>query len=412
MSATGSLFTRLECSGCAREHDPHRLQTVCEACGQPLLARYDLDRLKARWTPADLRDRPATLWRYRELLPVLDERHVVSLGETMTPLLRVPSLGESLGLENLRVKDESRLPTGTFKARGLALAVSKAVELGVTRVAIPSAGNAAEALSVYAARAGLECFAFMPQDAPLANQRICQAAGAKVFLVDGLISDAGKIVREGIDTCGWFDVSTFREPYRCEGKKTMGLELAEQLNWTLPDVIVYPTGGGTGLVGMWKAFEELEALGWIDSKRPRMVAVQSSGCAPIVRAFEAGAERADFWQGAATVAGGLRVPGPLADRLILRAIRASHGRALAVDDADILACMTEWSAAEGLLPSPESAATLAGLKRLVGEGWIRPEDSVVLFSCGTLLKHVDLIDAREPPVLDPDARLDYRALLG
>ncbi|MFQ5793466.1 MAG: threonine synthase [Candidatus Bipolaricaulia bacterium] len=406
-----SYLTHLECSQCGKRFDPNRLNTVCDDCGKPLLSRYDLKALSETWHHEDLLGREPTMWRYRELLPVQDEQKIVSLGETMTPLVHARRLGAQLGLEQLWGKDETRLPTGTFKARGLAMGVSRAVELGVTCVAMPSAGNAAEALSVYAARAGLECYVFMPKDALLANQRVCQAAGAHLYLVDGLISDAGRIVREGSDTCGWFDLSTFREPYRVEGKKTMGLELAEQLGWTLPDVIVYPTGGGTGLVGMWKAFAELEALGWIDAKRPRMVSVQAAGCAPVVRAFESGADEAEFWEGASTIAGGLRVPYPLADRLILKAVRDSDGTVVAVTDEAILEAMTWLSQTEGLLASPEGAATVAAVNQLVRSDQIQPYERVVLFNCGTMLKHLDLLEGPTPPVLDPKGKIDYRALI-
>jgi threonine synthase len=386
------VLTHLECSACGGTFDSTRRNTVCTTCDQPLLARYDLKKLAASWRPEELNRRPPTMWRYRELLPVQDEKKVVSLGETITPLLPVPRLSQALGLRDLWVKDEARLPTGTFKSRGLAMAVSKAVELGIRRVAIPSAGNAAEALSVYAARAGLECYVFLPKDAPLANQRLCQAAGAHVFLVDGLISDAGKLVREGTERFGWFDLSTFREPYRVEGKKTMGLELAEQFHWALPDVILYPTGGGTGLIGMWKAFQELEELGWLGSQRPRMISVQSSGCAPIVRAFAQGAQASEFWEGAATIAGGLCVPQPFADRLILRVLTESDGLAIAVSDEEIRSAMTLLSRTEGVLASPEGAATVAAAKRLVQSGQIEPGERVVLFNCGTMMKHVELLD--------------------
>jgi threonine synthase len=405
-----SYLSHLECSLCRKSFDAHQLQNVCTECGKPLLPCYDLDKLARRWNPGDLRDREPTMWRYRELLPIQDEKKIISLGETNTPLIHTKRLGEHLQLENLYVKDESRLPTGTFKSRGLVMAVSRAVELGVRRVAIPSAGNAAEALSVYAARAGLEAFVFMPQDAPLANQLICNAMGAKVFLVNGMISDAGKIVRQATETCGWFDLSTFREPYRVEGKKTMGLELAEQLGWRLPDVIIYPTGGGTGLVGMWKAFDELEQLGWIGKERPRMISVQSSGCAPIVRAFKAGAETAEFWENAETIAGGLRVPGPLADRLILSAIRESNGKAVAVPDSLIQAAMIQMSRSEGLMPSPEGAATLVAAQKLVQAGEIAAHEKVVLFNCGTMLKHLDLLQSKDFPILDPKSPIDYKNL--
>jgi len=390
--------------------DPRRVQTICPDCEQPLLARYDLDLLKRSLTPEPLKERPATMWRYRELLPVFEEKRIVTLDEMMTPLLPTPRLGESLGLEDLWLKDETRLPTGTFKARGLAVAVTKCVELGIEKVAIPSAGNAAEALSVYAARAGLEAFVFMPQDAPLSNQRICLAAGAHVFLVKGLIGDAGRLVRQGSEKYGWFDVSTFKEPYRLEGKKTMGFELAEQLGWKLPDVIIYPTGGGTGLVGLWKAFDELEALGWIRGKRPKMISVQSEGCAPIVRAFQQGKEYAEAWSKAETIAGGLRVPRPFADRLILKVLRESRGTAVAVPDGEIREAMALLARTEGLLASPEGAATVAAARRLVQEGFIRPNDRVVLMNCGTLLKHIDLIEEPKPPLLDPHGDFDLEQL--
>ena len=406
-----SYLSHLECSLCGRQYDAHALQNVCVECHKPLISRYDLASLRGNLSPDDLKSRSPSMWRMRELLPIQQDQNIISLGEMMTPLLPLPRLGAQAGFENLWVKDETSLPTGTFKARGLAMAVSRAVELGAKRLAIPSAGNAAEALSAYAARAGLEAYVFMPQDAPLANQRICTATGSKLHLVDGLISDAGKIVREGVETCDWFDLSTFKEPYRLEGKKTMGLELAEQMDWQLPDVIVYPTGGGTGLVGMWKAFNELEEIGWIGSERSRMIAVQSEGCAPIVRAFHDNAEEARFWEGADTVAGGLRVPGPLADRLILQALRESGGDAVAVPDSEILVAMREMSEAEGVLPSPESAATFVAAKRLLDSGSIQPNERVVLFSCGTMLKHIDLLEADVRPVLNPAGKIDYESLI-
>lgn len=406
-----SYLSHLECSLCGKSYEAHQLQTVCVECQKPLISRYDLDALKGYWTPDSLLGREPSMWRYRELLPVQDEKNIVSLGEMRTPLIQAKRLGDQLGLEQLWVKDETHLPTGTFKSRGLSMAISRAVEFGVKRVAIPSAGNAAEATSVYAARAGLESFVFMPKDASLTNQRICRATGSKVFLVDGLISDCGKIVREGIEECGWFDLSTFKEPYRLEGKKTMGLELAEQLDWEVPDVIIYPTGGGTGLVGMWKAFDELEALGWIGSKRPRMVSVQSSGCAPIVKAFKEGAEKAEFWEDASTIAGGLRVPGPLADRLILQAIYQSNGAAVAVPDSLIQGAMLQMSKSEGLLPSPESAATLVAAEKLVKLGKIFSHEKVLLFSCGTMLKHIDLLKGPEKPVLHLSEKIDYLGMI-
>ena len=322
------------------------------------------------------------MWRYAELLPVIDSDHIVSLNESMTPLLLAQRLAASLGLEALWVKDESRLPTGSFKARGLAMAVSKAKELGLTKLAIPSAGNAATALASYAAQAGMEAHIFMPQDVPPFNRNTCQLAGANVTLIDGLITDAGKIVAERKENEGWFDVSTLKEPYRVEGKKTMGLEIAEQFNWELPDVILYPTGGGTGIVGMWKVFQELEAIGWIDEKRPRMISVQSTGCAPIVKAWQDGATEAEPWDNAQTTAAGLRVPQAVGDFLILDAIYQSDGAAIAVTDAEIQEALATLATHEGILACPEGAATVAGLSKLVAAGEIQPEDRVVLFNTG------------------------------
>ena len=322
------------------------------------------------------------MWRYAELLPVVDSDHIVSLNESMTPLLPAQRLAASLGLEALWVKDESRLPTGSFKARGLAMAVSRAKELGLTKLAIPSAGNAATALASYAAQAGMEAHIFMPQDVPPFNRNTCQLAGANVTLIDGLITDAGKIVAERKEDEGWFDVSTLKEPYRVEGKKTMGLEIAEQFNWELPDVIVYPTGGGTGIVGMWKVFQELEAIGWIDAKRPRMISVQSSGCAPIVKAWQDGATEAEPWDNAQTTAAGLRVPQAVGDFLILDAIYQSNGAAIAVTDDEIQEAMATLATHEGILACPEGAATVAGLSKLVAAGEIQPDNRVVLFNTG------------------------------
>ena len=322
------------------------------------------------------------MWRYAELLPVIDSCHIVSLNESMTPLLPAQRLAASLGLETLWVKDESRLPTGSFKARGLAMAVSKAKELGLTKLAIPSAGNAATALASYAAQAGMAAHIFMPQDAPPFNRNTCQLAGANVTLIDGLITDAGKIVAEHKEAEGWFDVSTLKEPYRVEGKKTMGLEIAEQFDWELPDVIIYPTGGGTGIVGMWKVFQELEAIGWIDGKRPRMISVQSAGCAPIVKAWLEGAPEAEPWINAQTTAAGLRVPQAVGDFLILDAIYQSGGAAIAVTDHEIGEAMGTLATQEGILACPEGAATVAGLSKLVADGEIQPENKVVLFNTG------------------------------
>ncbi|MBI1743248.1 threonine synthase [Candidatus Acetothermia bacterium] len=405
-----SFFTHLECTHCKTEHDAKQIQNVCRQCGKALYARYDLEKVARAFDQRELMRRTPNLWRYHELLPVNDLSKIISLGEVNTPLLNATKLARRLNLKKLWVKDESRLPTGTFKARGLAMAVTKAHELHVKRLAIPSAGNAAEALSAYAAQAGMEAFIFMPQDAPLSNQLASHMHGAKVFLVDGLISDAGKIVAAGKSICDWFDVSTLKEPYRVEGKKTMGLELAEQLNGELPDAILYPTGGGTGLLGMWKAFEELEAIGWIGKHRPRMIAVQSSGCAPIVKAFEANKIDAEMWSNAQTLAPGIRVPKPFADTLILRAIRESEGTALSVTDDEIVKAIHTFAQIEGIPVCPEGAATLAGLEKLIARKEIHPTDRVVLFNTGTALKHMDLITAPSFPILDPKGLIDFQRL--
>lgn len=372
----------LECSKCGEIYPHTEPQNVCNTCGKPLLARYGLKQLSETWTPDTLLSRPASLWRYSELLPISDPADIVTLGETMTPLIRTKRLGAKFGLSEVWVKDESRLPTGSFKARGLAMAVSKAKSLGLTQLAIPSAGNAATALSVYAAAAGITAHIFMPQDTPAFNKETCQLADANVTLIEGLINDAGRIVTERKAREGWFDVSTLKEPYRVEGKKTMGFELAEQFGWELPDVIIYPTGGGTGIVGMWKGFAELEAIGWIGKKRPRFISVQSTGCAPIVKAWEEGATEATPWQDAHTVASGLRVPQAIGDFLILEAIRKSNGAAIAVSDDAIREAMQLLPTTEGLLTCPEGAATVAALKQLVANGMIEPSERVVLFNTG------------------------------
>ena len=377
-----NYLTHLECSKCARTYDYERPQNLCEACGKPLFARYDLEKVAQAWDKSVLLERPASFWRYTELLPLIDPAHRVSLGEIMTPLIRTQHLGELLSLAALWVKDESPLPGGSFKARGLAMAVSKAKELGLTKLAIPSAGNAATALAIYAARAGMEANIFMPRDSPVFNRNTCCMAGASVTLVDGLITDAGKIVAERKAEENWFDVSTLKEPYRVEGKKTMGLELAEQFDWQLPDAIIYPTGGGTGIVGMWKGFQELEAIGWIDAKRPRMISVQAAGCAPIVKAWEAGNTEAEPWADAHTIAAGLRVPQAVGDFLILDAIRQSGGTAIAVTDEEILNAMEILGTNEGILASPEGAATVAGLMKLIETGRIGKSERVVLFNTG------------------------------
>ncbi|MDE0314223.1 MAG: threonine synthase [Candidatus Poribacteria bacterium] len=377
-----NYLLHLECSSCGEIY-PHEIpQNVCHSCGKPLFARYALEQLVDTWKPEHLQTRPPSLWRYRELLPICADEHIVSLGETITPLIHAKRLGAQLGLSELWIKDESRLPTGSFKARGLAMAISKAKELDISKLAIPSAGNAATALSVYAACAGIPAHIFMPKDTPVFNQETCRLAGANVTLIDGLITDAGKIVADRKKDAGWFDVSTLKEPYRVEGKKTMGFELAEQFGWKLPDVIIYPTGGGTGIVGMWKGFAELEAIGWIGKKRPRFISVQAAGCAPIVKAWEEGKSNAEPWQDAHTVAGGLRVPQAIGDFLILEAIYKSEGAAVAVTDDAIREAMQLLPTTEGILTCPEGAATVAALKPLIANGIIKPSEQVVLFNTG------------------------------
>ncbi len=383
-----STLTHLECPECDRKYDADTVQGVCPDCISPLLPRYNLKKAAVTLTPHAASSRPRGLWRWAEILPVRDEKYRLTLGEGDTPLLRVPRTAASLGLPNLFIKDESTNPTGSFKARGLCVAVSRAMELGIKDFVVPTAGNAGGALAFYAARGKVSAHIFMPADAPRSNQEEVRLSGAELVLVNGLISDAAKMAVEAARGKSWFDVSTFKEPYRAEGKKTMGLELAEAFHWKLPDVILYPTGGGTGLVGMWKAFAELEALGWIDAKRPRMVSVQAEECAPVVRAFTEGTKRIQPWKNARTLAAGLRVPGPFADRLILRALRESGGTAVAVSDAEIVEAQQELARNEGLLACPEGAATLAGLKKLVKDGWVQPDESVVLFNTGTGLKYI------------------------
>jgi threonine synthase len=386
---TSSALLYLECPECGGWHDPEQLQTICMRCLSPLLARYDVTLLRTVLTPEMVSRRSRGLWRWHELLPVRDPYFRFTLGEGDSPLLATRRLGARLNLPQLYIKDESGQPTGSFKARGMAVAISRAVELGVREFVVPTAGNAGGALAAYAARAGVPAHIFMPQDAPEVNKAEVRMAGADLRLVDGLINEAGRQAASAGQEHGWFDVSTLKEPYRLEGKKTMGLELAEQFGGELPDVILYPTGGGTGLVGMWKAFEELEALGWIGSRRPRMVSVQAAGCAPVVRAFEAGAERMALWENANTHAAGLRVPLPFADRLMLRILRQSGGTAIAVSEAEIRAAQAELAACEGLFVAPEGAAALAAARGLAAQGWLGPQARVVLYNTGTGLKYVD-----------------------
>jgi threonine synthase len=387
-----SYFTHLECSmPCgAAPYDPRLDQHLC-ICGAPLLARYDLDSARA-WRPESLAGREATMWRYRELMPLFDGEAPVTLGEGWTPLVHAQRLGKRLDLERLHVKDESLNPTNSFKARGLSAAVTRAAYLGARTLSVPSAGNAANALAAYAAVAGIPAQVFMPRDVKVPFIRECELYGATVTLVDGLITDAGRIAAETGKPLGWYDVSTLKEPYRIEGKKTMAYEIGEQLDWEFPDWIVYPTGGGTGMVGMWKAFEELERIGWKRSaKRPRMVSVQAEHCAPIVRAFEEGRDRSDLFPDARTIADGLRVPKAIGDFLVLRAIRESGGTALAVSDAEMVSGMREIGATEGISAAPEGGAALQAIKMLRRDGRMAATDSVVLFNTGGALKYLDVL---------------------
>jgi len=377
-----TYVSHLECSATGEQYPADEVAGLSEA-GKPLLVRYDLDALQAGLDKETLARRPADLWRYRELLPVRRTENIVSLGEEATPLIPL----QRMGAEQVLVKDEGRLPTGSFKARGLALAVSMAKELGITRIAMPTNGNAGAALAAYGSRAEIETYVFCPDDTPEVNVREIALQGAHTFRVNGLINDCGRIVGEGKEAMGWFDVSTLKEPYRIEGKKTMGLELVEQLGWQVPNVIFYPTGGGTGLIGMWKAFAELEAIGWLGSKRPRMVAVQATGCAPIVKAWEDGAEHAELWENAHTIAAGIRVPIAIGDFLILEAVRQSGGFAIAIDDADITTAQIRAAREEGLLMSPEGAATLAAYQQALTSGMVDESELAVLFNCGNGLKY-------------------------
>ncbi|MGB7070595.1 MAG: threonine synthase [Pyrinomonadaceae bacterium] len=382
--------THLECGLCGLLHESGILQNLCVECGKPLLVRYDLDQAAATLSRTSLISRDSNLWRYREVLPVADLDNIVSFGEGWTPLLKARKLAKTLPVRlELFVKDEGQNPTQSFKARGMAAAISMAKEFGVKKVAVPSAGNAAGAMAAYAARAGIEAHIFMPSDTPKSNIIECERTGANVTLIDGLITDCGKVVAERKDVEGWFDLSTLKEPYRVEGKKTMGYELAEQFSWTLPDVIIYPTGGGTGLIGMWKAFDEMEQMGWIDDRRPRMVSVQAETCAPIVRAFSTGERFADEFENASTVASGLRVPKAVGDFLILDALRASGGTAVAVLDEDLVAAVSEIGAAEGLFCAPEGAACLPALRKLIDQDLVKDGESVVMFNTGSGVKYLE-----------------------
>ncbi|HEY4612077.1 MAG TPA: threonine synthase [Bacteroidota bacterium] len=390
MDNTLTFLTHLECSVCGDRHTPHERQTVCRSCGKSLVACYDLQAAKAQFARERLKEKNPSLWRYLPMLPLEREDNIVSLGEGMTPVISLRTISKELGLSQLWMKDEGQLPTGSFKARGLAMAISKAKEVGVKKICMPTAGNAGGAAAAYAARAGMESFIFMPEDTPEINIKECLACGAHVELVQGNISDAAKAMNQKKQK-DWFDVSTLKEPYRLEGKKTMGYELAEQFDWELPDAIFYPTGGGTGLIGMWKAFDEMEKLGWIGSKRPKMVSVQSAGCAPIVKAFNEKKNESEFWQNAQTIASGLRVPKAFADHLILKAVYESNGFAVAVSDADILNAVYEIAQKEGLFICPEGAATLVALKIALREKKIEANNSVLLFNTGAGIKYPGVI---------------------
>ncbi len=388
-------MTELSCWACGKTYAPDRLHNLSPCCAKPLRVEYDLSAAARATSPDALIGRPQDLWRYREVLPLPGDVEPPSLGEGGTPLLRADRLGARLGMEpgRLFVKDESLNPTGSFKARGMAVAVAMARHLGATKLAVPSAGNAGGAMAAYAARAGLEAHVFMPKDVPAANILECNIAGAQVTLVDGLITDCARMVQERTAQQGWFDVSTLREPYRVEGKKTMGYEIAEQMGWRLPDVILYPTGGGTGLVGMAKAFDEMETLGWIGPQRPRMVSVQATGCAPIVRAFAAQASEAGTFENAQTVAAGLRVPRAIGDFIMLEILRRTGGTALAIEDEELMAASYELGAMTGISACPEGGACLAALRRLLAEGTVQPDETIVLFNTGTGVKYAEAFAA-------------------
>ncbi len=382
----------LVCTKTDKTYSKDLLWNLSPEAEAPLFARYDLDAVAKTMRREKLAERVPTMWRYAEVLPVENEQFQVSLGEGFTPLLQVTSLGRKIGVPKLYIKDEGLNPTGSFKARGMSAAISRAAELGAQAIAIPSAGNAGGATAAYAARAGLPAHIFMPKDVPQANYIECKILGANVELIDGLISDCGKIVASRKEAEGWFDISTLKEPYRVEGKKTMGYELAEQFDWELPEVVIYPTGGGTGLIGMWKAFDEMEQMGWIGPERPRMISVQAEGCAPIVRAYNSGDEHAEPWIDAETIAAGLRVPAAVGDFLMLKAIRDSGGCALSVTDEELMASASKMAAAVGSFPAPEGAATLSALEKLIAQNLVSERDRVVLFNTGTGLKYIELFE--------------------
>ncbi len=384
--------SQLECSRCGRAFDANQAQNVCE-CGGPLLVKYDLANIAAAWKRSDLRDALPSMWRYAPVLPA-ELGEAITLQEGWTPLMQARALGQGIGAEDLWIKDEGRNPTGSFKARGLSCAVTMAKKFGVRKLAIPSAGNAASALAAYAAAGGLEAHIFMPRDVPQANFIECKSFGANVTLIDGLISDCARVVAERREREGWFDISTLKEPYRIEGKKTMGYEVAEQFGWHLPDAIFYPCGGGVGLIGMWKAFAELEELGWVGNRRPKMISVQAAGCQPITRAFEENTEASVFWNDAHTVASGLRVPKALGDFLVLRAIRESKGTAISIADEEILDATLELAEREGIFAAPEGGACVAAARRLLQTGFLKSQDRIVLFNTGSGLKYLEAFSTR------------------
>jgi len=386
-----STMSHIECSKCRKSYDPDQLNQLC-SCGAPLLVRYDVKKLAGAVTKKDLLSRPSSLWRYKELLPVRREDNIVTLGEGMTPLIPLPRIGGRLGMKNLFMKDEGIIPTGTFKARGAAVGVSRAKELGVKALAMPTNGNAGGAWTLYSARAGIKCFIVMPEDAPAIPRNECALSGAELYLVRGLISDAGKIIGKAVKKHGWYDASTLKEPYRIEGKKTMGFEIAEQFGWRVPDVILYPTGGGVGIIGIYKGLRELQDVGWIGEKMPRLVAVQATGCAPIVKAWEEKKAESEFWQNSTTLAFGINVPKALGDFLVLEAVYKTNGCAVTVGDDEILRAQASLASEEGAYVCPEGAATLSAAIRLLKEGWVKADESVVLLNTGTGLKYPEAVN--------------------
>lgn len=399
-----SFVSHLECSACKKKYESEEVQGLCKECGKPLLVRYDLEKVAKSLKKESLKEREASLWRYFELLPVREKENIVSLGEGMTPIIKLKTAGRQIGLSELYLKDEGVIPTGTFKARGAAVGVSRAKELGIETFAMPTNGNAGAAWSIYGARAGIKSVIVMPIDAPEITRNECAISGADLYLVDGLISDAGKIVGKAVAKYGWFDVSTLKEPYRIEGKKTMGLEIAEQFNWEVPDVILYPTGGGVGIIGIYKALKELQEMGWIGEKMPRLVAVQSSGCAPIVKAWKEGKKESEYWTDAKTIAFGITVPKALGDYLVLEAIRATDGCAVAVSDDEILKAQKELAAHEGTFICPEGASLYAAARELREENWIKENEKVVLLNTGAGIKYPDTVNVKVP-VLQPGDEL-------